>query len=39
MTDEQKRDLTLVHDVLENAESLGLDASKNVNTEANNNER
>ena len=39
MTDEQKRDLTLVHDVLENAESLGLDASKNVNTEANNDDK
>ena len=28
-----------MHDVLENAESLGLDASKNVNTEANNDDR
>ena len=39
MTNEQKRNFTLVHDVLENAESLGLDASKNVNTEANNDDR
>ena len=39
MTNNKIRDLTLVHDVLESAEALGLDSSKDVNAESNNDDR